>query len=660
MRSASVAALVFVTCASAQTIPQVLATIAGTTQYGETAVSPGGRWAAWTVNLRNKDNTASRNSEVWVLDLQASGAKPRHLTVAAGFHEEHGLAFAPGSAQLAYLSDAASPGQLQLYIQPLAMGPARRLTSLTGRLAEPRWSPDGHKIAFLFTDGAKGAAGPLEAAAKETGVIEEVFHEQRLYIADPASGAARAITPDDTYVYEYDWAPDSDRLACTAAKGNGDNNWWIAQLFTVSSVSGAMANVHKPERQIANPRWSPAGDRIAFIGGLMSDEGSTGGDIFSVPAQGGEATNLTPARHSSPGWMQWLSNGRILFTETIDGGTALASLNPIDQQTETLWSGGESWKSGDASTFVASADGGVLAASRSSWTAAPEVWAGKRGEWSQRTHANDAMKPLWGQSSKLHWKSEGTDVQGWLLYPVNYDAAKRYPMVVSIHGGPSSARKPSWPAGHFDLSALSSQGYFVLFPNPRGSYGAGESFTRANVKDFGHGDLRDIEAGVDEALRTLPVDKDRVGVAGWSYGGYMTMWTVTQSTRFRAAVAGAGIANWQSYYGENLIDQWMIPFFGASVYDDPAVYARSSPMTYIRNVHTPTLIVVGDGDAECPAPQSYEFWHALKTLGVKTQLVVYPGEGHAFRKPENKRDVLERTMRWFNDNLRETPAPTGR
>jgi dipeptidyl aminopeptidase/acylaminoacyl peptidase len=271
------------------------------------------------------------------------------------------------------------------------------------------------------------------------------------------------------------------------------------------------------------------------------------------------------------------------------------------------------------------------------------------------THANDALRPLWGKSASLGWRSHDFEVQGWLLYPVNYDPAKKYPLVVSVHGGPAAAKKPSWP-GAFDMTLLSSQGYFVLFPNPRGSYGEGERFTKSNVKDFGQGDLRDILLGVDEAIRTLPIDPARLGIAGWSYGGYMTMWTVTQTRRFRAAVAGAGIANWQSYYGENLIDQWMIPYFGAPVYDNPAVYARSSPINYIRNVTTPTLIAVGDSDAECPAPQSYEFWHALKTRGVKTQLVIYPGEGHAIRKPEHVQDLLARTIGWFNENLAAKPA----
>jgi dipeptidyl aminopeptidase/acylaminoacyl peptidase len=229
-------------------------------------------------------------------------------------------------------------------------------------------------------------------------------------------------------------------------------------------------------------------------------------------------------------------------------------------------------------------------------------------------------------------------------------------MVVLIHGGPSSATTPDWPAG-FGMSraiiaALSSRGYYVLMPNPRGSYGQGEEFTRANVKDFGHGDLRDVLGGVDAATKKYPIDSAHLGVTGWSYGGYMTMWTVTQTNRFHAAVAGAGIANWQSYYGQNLIGQWMIPFFGASVYDDPAIYEKSSPIRFIKNVKTPTLVVVGERDAECPASQSYEFWHALKTLGVPTQLIIYPGEGHLFLDPKHQADRLDQTVGWFDRYLK--------
>jgi dipeptidyl aminopeptidase/acylaminoacyl peptidase len=206
--------------------------------------------------------------------------------------------------------------------------------------------------------------------------------------------------------------------------------------------------------------------------------------------------------------------------------------------------------------------------------------------------------------------------------------------------------------------AFSTLDDFVLMPNPRGSYGEGEAFTTANRKDFGYGDLRDLLAGVDMVTKKFPVDSNRVGITGWSYGGFMTMFSITQTHRFRAAVAGAGISDWKSYYGENSIDRWMIPFFGASVYDDPAVYAKSSAINYIKNAKTPTLIVVGDRDGECPAPQSFEMWHALRAMNVPVKLVVYPNEGHGFSIPKDNRDVLERAVDWFEKYMPSTQPGT--
>jgi dipeptidyl aminopeptidase/acylaminoacyl peptidase len=199
------------------------------------------------------------------------------------------------------------------------------------------------------------------------------------------------------------------------------------------------------------------------------------------------------------------------------------------------------------------------------------------------------------------------------MYPQNYDPGKKYSLILWVHGGPANQVLPHWPSAGYRPIAFSTLNYFVLMPNPRGSFGEGEAFTAANRKDFGYGDLRDLLAGVDTVTRKFPIDSNRIGITGWSYGGFMTMFAITQTHRFRAAIAGAGISDWKSYYGENSIDQWMLPFFGASVYDDPTVYAKSSAINFIKNATTPTLIVVGDRDGECPAPQSFEMWHALLT-----------------------------------------------
>jgi dipeptidyl aminopeptidase/acylaminoacyl peptidase len=375
-----------------------------------------------------------------------------------------------------------------------------------------------------------------------------------------------------------------------------------------------------------------------------------------MPASGGKPRNLTPDMKASAASLSWLPFSKeLLFGEHVNGESGLATLDIGSGKIATLWTSAEvvtasGWPG--LPSVSLSADGKTSAVVRHSFQQPPEVWAGPIGNWKQVTQANRDAKPSWGEAKSLRWTSDGLAIQGWLVYPKDYDAKRRYPMVVGVHGGPSWTHRPAWPSASFDYAELSAAGYFVLLPNPRGSFGQGQAFTRANVKDFGHGDFRDILAGVDHVVKTLPVDNERIGVTGWSYGGYMTMWGVTQTQRFKAAVAGAGIANWQSYYGQNLIDQWMIPFFGASVYDDPAVYAKSSPINFIKNVKTPTLILVGERDAECPAPQSYEFWHALKTLKVKTRLVVYPDEGHVVAQPKHRRDISQRTIDWFNEHLK--------
>ena len=224
-------------------------------------------------------------------------------------------------------------------------------------------------------------------------------------------------------------------------------------------------------------------------------------------------------------------------------------------------------------------------------------------------------------------------------------------MITVIHGGPAAASVPRFAGPGLEREEL-EKGYALFFPNPRGSFGQGEAFTQGNVKDFGYGDLRDILAGIDQVEKEAPIDDARLGVTGGSYGGYMTMWTVTQTNRFKAGVAGAGIANWPSYYGENGIDEWMLPYFGASVYDDPQVYAKSSPMTFIKNVKTPVFAYVGALDIECPAPQTQEFWHALHDLGVPVSYAIYPGEGHGLRDPAHIADQERRTLEWWDKYLK--------
>ena len=641
-----------------QAIEDVVRALNSTRQFEQVAISPDGKKVAWVESLPGKNGADTGNSAVYVASLDGK-TPPRQVragTSASG--EEGSISWSPDSHAIAFLSDVVSSGQRQLYVASANGGAARKITNVKGFLAEPKWSPDGRQIATLFIENAPRNAGPLVASSHETGVIKDSFFEQRLAIIDVAAGKPaaavriRQISPADTYIYEYDWAPNGKSFAVTAALGNGDNNWWIAQLYTLDASTGRMKSIYKPKLQIAEPVFSPDGDSIAFIEGLMSDEGSVGGDVYRIPVSGGEPQDLTAGVKASASTLIWKKN-RVVFGAYAAGDSAVASVNPDTREFEVLYRGPVHLSAGGWGIAVSLADDGETSAViRSSASSPPEVWAGPIGAWDQITHANKSVKPAWGESKSIHWKNEDFDIQGWLVYPRNFKPSQKYPMIVYVHGGPGSAVTSAWPgSGDFSM-ALAASGYFVLKPNPRGSFGMGEAFTRANVRDFGYGDFRDIMAGVDEAIKTVSIDPHRLGITGWSYGGYMSMWAVTQTNRFRAAMAGAGIADWLSYYGENKIDQWMIPFFGKSVYDDPEVYAKSAPIHFVKKVKTPALILVGDSDAECPTPQSYEFWHALKSLGVETELVVYDHEGHGFIKPEHKRDRIVRTVEWFDSHLR--------
>ena len=692
-------------------IGQLLDSLEKVQNIPQTAISPDGQHLAWV--------QAGKSSAIMLGD--ALGQNARRVVTAAKNTDcsSSEITFSPDSQKLAFMSDCGSaagmvkPGegrvtQDDLFLLPLAdaKAKAKQLTHFHGYVDRPTWSPDGKQIGVLYTEGATRPSGALDAMKPPSGVIGvEGLEVARVAAIDAASGRVSEVTPAGLFVYEFDWSPDSRKLAYVAAPPPGENNWWVAKLYTqpvmpagdaAASPSGPggraafdpgvlldPATVAGPLHglQIAVPRWSPDGLKIAFIGGLMSDQGATGGDVYVMASNGGAPENVSPSS-TSAAWISWKANDKLILSSIVSGASQVSELTvhfpasseaspdsgnaPISSRTlkqpvyltTPLLTLPANIGDGRLEMSLSIAKDGNAAFVSSSFDRAPEVYVSKLEAGAAPaavTHVNDALKPMWAKAESISWTNEGSEVQGWLIPPVDYDASKdqgkKYPMIVMVHGGPSSAVIPHWPGVGYGGVPFSALGYFVLMPNPRGSYGEGEKFTQANVKDFGYGDLRDVLAGVDAVEKKYPIDDKRLGLTGWSYGGFMTMFAVTQTNRFHAAVAGAGISNWQSYYGENSIDQWMTPFFGGTIYDDPKIYAKSSAIEFIKQVKTPTLVVVGDRDGECPSPQSFEFWHALKAEHVPTELVVYPNEGHAFRLPEHRRDVLERALNWFQQYM---------
>ncbi|APG06674.1 peptidase S9 [Luteibacter rhizovicinus DSM 16549] len=633
------------------------------------ALSPDGKHLAWAVKTNGKP----------VIEVaDADGRNAKRITKSSGC-SEIGVSWAPDSRHLAFLSDCAgkAPGveegkQNDINVVDIAGKAApQRLTHLTGYIDGLEWRPDGKALAFLYVPNATRRSSATAAAKVQTGEVGvEGIEIQQVAMVEATGGAVTTLTPAGLHVYEFSFAADSRRIAYVAAEPPGDNNWWVAKLYVqpaaptakgkpVTVVDTATLTGPLKDLQMAVPRFSPDGSRIAFIGGLMSDQGSTGGDIWTVPSAGGAApVDVTPGITTTPAWIAWTGADELLVSEAAAGASRVSryalSANGEASAT-TLFEVPMTIGDGRLSMSVSlTTDASKAAFTASSFEQPYEVHVASldgKATPAAVTAFNAGLKPSWGKAESITWKNEGQNVQGWLLYPANYNPKKHYGMIVSIHGGPAAAVTPRWPGAGYGGAPLSALGYFVFMPNPRGSYGQGAAFVQANRKDFGYGDLRDVLAGVDSIEKTHPVDDKRLGLTGWSYGGFMTMFAVTQTHRFSAAVAGAGISNWQSYYGQNLIDQWMKPYFGASVYDDPGVYAKSSAINFIKEVRTPTLIVVGERDAETPAPQSFEFWHALRAQNVPTSLVVYPGEGHGFARDASRRDVLARALAWFDRYL---------
>lgn len=556
-----------------------------------------------------------------------------------------GLTFGPGGT-LAYLQRDRASGVVAL---ALADGKTTRtIASVKGIAQTPRFSPDGRKIALLVTLNAAKESGATQPGVRQVGEIGEKSDEQRLAVFNLAGAPVtevKPVSPADRYVYEYSWTPDGSGFVATTALGNGDNNWWVATLDAIDATTGAVRPIARPKTQINAPRISPDGKTIAYIGGLMSDFGSVGGDIWTVPFAGGEPVDATKSEKATVTSLSWTKGG---LRATRLAGSDMQIAAPGAKGTTILWAQPSSFAAGDGRAAY-SADGATVATVVSDYEHAPAIYVGPARSPRKITADNDGQVAL-VKARSISWKNDGYDVQGWLLTPVNADPAVKAPMITIVHGGPSSANVPNFPSMG-GLPSLIRAGYYVFLPNPRGSYGQGEAFTMANRRDFGGGDLRDILAGIDAVEKVAPVDDNRLGLTGGSYGGFMAMWANTQTNRFKAIVAGAGLSNWISYYGTNGIDQWMIPFFGKSAYDDPEPYVKASAITYIKKARTPTFIYVGERDIEVPPTQSIEYWHALKELGVPTSLVIYPDEGHGIRGPEHAADVQRRTVAWFDQYL---------
>src|SRR5881396_1378902 len=425
---------------TAQTM-QLTEQLGKTVLYSDVALSPHGKNVAWV------QSTAVTTSKQTYLRETSENSPATMVNLAMiGDRTDADPAWSPDSKTLAFFSTAGEKDQKQLWTVNADGLTPKKLTKLSGYAARPRWSHDGKQVAFLYIEGA-GGGGPLLAAPTTTGVVDKAIHNQRIAVLEVATGQLRQVSPPDLHIYDFDWSPDDKMFVTTAAPGPGDNNWWIAQIHKIDIEKGNATSIYKPSLQVAVPRWSPDGKAIAFIEGLMSDEGFHGGDLFTISADGRDVMNRTPGRKTSVNSFFWQGPDRILLIEYVGGGSAISELSLTNNSARTIWHGPEGIHAfGNFPNFALSKDGKFAAAVRSTYNSPPEVFAGPLGGWRQLTNNNAGLQMNWGKAESIEWTNEGFNIQAWLVPPANVEPGKKYPMIVLIHGGPSSVTTPEWPA----------------------------------------------------------------------------------------------------------------------------------------------------------------------------------------------------------------------
>jgi dipeptidyl aminopeptidase/acylaminoacyl peptidase len=587
-----------------------------------------------------------RAQHVWMYDKKTNST--RQFTYSS--KSETSPRWSPDGRRLAFLSNRGGDEQ-QIYVMNAAGGEAEARTKHKSSVSKFAWSRDGKTIAYIAPD-AKSEEEEKKEKDKDDGrVADKDEKHPRLWLLPAESGEAKAITPANWEIKELDWMPDGEDIVviCT---DRPESDQETDRIFSVHIPDGAMKLMSAPRGPFGSIRVSADGKTIAYVG--AREDGPAPHDLMLLPVGSAAARNLTGLSLDRQIFdYKWLRDGSLLavtaegfhtkFTGFNANGVikAIASSTPINP-----------------SAFAPSGDGAVFFVSQTA-TQPQELFAwDQKANPQQITHIND----VWKQHSLVplefyKYKSfDGLEIEAALLKPAGYDGKKKLPLIALIHGGPTGAWEDTVePWGQL----LVAQGYAVFYPNIRGSIGYGQKFIEMNRGDWGGGDFKDVMAGVEDLIARGIADPDKLGIGGWSYGGYMAEWAITQTTRFKAAVSGAGLSNLISEYGTEegpSYDEW---FYGLPYEPEKvAGFLNSSPFVHLKNVRTPTLILQGEADTVDPVGQSMELYRGLKRYGVETELVLYPREPHGFHEEKHLVDRLKRILAWYDKYLKgDASAP---
>ena len=625
---------------------------------GTPRVSPLGKSMVYTVS--DAVTTPEKSefvTQIWMADI----ATKKNIQLTFGDKSSSNPKWSPDGNWIAFTSNR-KDNKNNLYLLSVNGGEAEALTDVKSSISNFEWSADGKSIAFTMTDPKTEDEEKNDKGKNDFRWVDENLKMSRLYVLSLQKDAdgkrePRKLTTGNYNVTEFDWSPDGSRLVFSHTKTAGANDWPTADVSIVEVASTKVSVLTDTGAAESSPLYSPDGNSIAILVSDNPPRWAQSGAIQIFSTKGTRPKTLIDSFDGQPDIAGWSADSnRLYFNEAKGTVSQLAAFdvaaNRIEEikTTPAVFSAIDLNRSGTTLSFV-----------RQTPDTPGDAYIAVAPNFEpvqiSRVNADLKMPPL-GRTEVIRWKSkDGKEIEGLLTYPVGYQTGQRVPLILNIHGGPAGVFQQSFIGGRgvYPLATFAARGYAILRVNPRGSSGYGVQFRRDNIKDWGGGDYQDLMTGVDRVIEMGVADPDRLGVMGWSYGGFMTSWIVTQTHRFKAASAGAPVTNLMSFNGTSDIPSFVPDYFGGQSWDAIDIYQKHSPMFNVKGVTTPTMIQQGDADVRVPISQGYEFYNALKAQGVPTRMLVLPRQPHGPTEPKMQLAAMKANLEWFDKYLGAKP-----
>ncbi len=644
----------FAVAAAQSKRPMTFEDVLAVKNLSDTQVSPDGRWVAYVLTQADMKEDAA-DADLWL--ASTSGGEPVRLTTSK--KNDTQPRWSPDGKRLAFISAREEKAQIFL-ISPFG-GEAEKLTESKSGVLSFQWSPDGKRIAYVAQQEPTPEEEKRLKDKDDAQVVDKNFKFTRVSVIDLQTKKASELVKGDFAAGDPQWSPDGRSIAYTTTPTPKADDGSLTDIWVVDVDSGKQRRLVNNDGPDSSPRWSPDGRWIAFLT-RDATHGQLGqSKLAVVSSEGGTPHELAPAFKSQAGPATWSADGKDLyFNASVRTGNQLFSVPASGGEARQL-----SNMTGVMSQASFSKDRRTIAFTRSDVQNPPEVYVATSlalsGPVKLSDHNAQVRELALGASEVVRWKSkDGMEVEGLVIYPVGYDRTRRYPTVALIHGGPSGVWTESFPASWSNFGHVwAGKGWVAFYPNVRGSSAYGEKFLLANVRDWGGGDYEDIQSGLDNLVAKGVADPDRLAQSGWSYGGYMTAWTLTQTTRFKAVMVGAGLTNMYSMYSTNDLQRVLEGYFGGEPWNDTEFYWRKSAMAFIKKANTPTLILHGAADTRVPVGQAQELYMGLRKNSVPVELVFFPREPHGLQEPRHQLDKMRREYAWFSKYVLgvEVPEP---